>query len=199
MHKGVSIPTPKIPQNETRKIVITEDQAEKIASFRGSHIVFSFEYLDTDNPKFTLNGICNGWFVSLIDSLRDVSTKTYNEFALASSHYDYHTHDWKNTSEKGFPFHKESVQYEGVQFRISSSQGRVHGFFIGHVFYVVWFDPHHNLYPDDRFGGIKLFPKPKDCASILKDRINYLERELDSYEKLLESYTSPEQQTGSTQ
>jgi hypothetical protein len=33
------------------------------------------------------------------------------------------------------------------QFEISSNEhGRVHGFFIGNVFNVVWFDPKHLLY-----------------------------------------------------
>ncbi len=34
------------------------------------------------------------------------------------------------------------------QFSLSSNEhGRVHGFFIDEVFYIVWLDPDHLLYP----------------------------------------------------
>ncbi|ELU7233491.1 hypothetical protein SCL96_003408 [Escherichia coli] len=38
--------------------------------------------------------------------------------------------------------------YTPYQFAVSRNEhGRVHGFFIGNVFHVVWLDPHHRLYP----------------------------------------------------
>lgn len=56
-------------------------------------------------------------------------------------------------------------QVECRQARISTSQGGIHGFIIGNRFYVVWLDPHHNLYPDERYGGLKIFTPPETCCS----------------------------------
>lgn len=37
---------------------------------------------------------------------------------------------------------------EPYQFSLSSHvNGRVHGFFLDHVFHIVWLDPNHRLYP----------------------------------------------------
>lgn len=41
------------------------------------------------------------------------------------------------------------------EVRVGKSYGRIHGIIWDKVFYIVWFDPAHNLYPDDRH-GIKL-------------------------------------------
>lgn len=193
MHK--KIPSPKIPTPVSpTKIFVTKEQDDRIKSFRDGHIIFSFEYLDRSNEKFNLGGTCVQWFVSLLDTLKDISQKTFYEFTLSASHYEYHNHNWKETSEKGFPFSNDSVQYEGAQFRISSSKGRVHGFFIGHVFYIVWIDPHHNLYPDDRFGGIRTYPRQNTCFEQLEERISCLEKDLDSYKQDMEIMTRPENQ-----
>ncbi|MEK7399903.1 MAG: hypothetical protein AAB116_23415 [Candidatus Poribacteria bacterium] len=35
---------------------------------------------------------------------------------------------------------------EAYQFEISQNHGRIHGFFVEHVFYIVWLDPDHELY-----------------------------------------------------
>lgn len=187
------IPSPRIPPPVSpTKIVVTKAQEDKIKEFRDGHIIFSFEYLDRSNNKFNLGGTCVEWFVSLFDTLKDISQKTFYEFTLSASHYDYHKHDWKKTSEKGFPFSSNSIQYDGAQFRLSSSKGRVHGFFIGHVFYIVWIDPHHNLYPDERYGGIHYYERPKDCTEYLNERILKLESELRSYETILDKQTAPQ-------
>ena len=60
-----------------------------------------------------------------------------------------HTHEWKATSEpSGFGLKGQLGQCEGWQFQISSNEhGRVHGIFINDVFFVVWLDPEHALYP----------------------------------------------------
>jgi hypothetical protein len=59
-----------------------------------------------------------------------------------------HTIDWPDTSEGAFGIpEEEQVVDTPYQFSLSSNEhGRVHGFFIGEVFYVVWLDPEHQLY-----------------------------------------------------
>ncbi len=60
-----------------------------------------------------------------------------------------HPIKWRETTEPhGFriPNEKELVTIP-YQFSLSTNEhGRVHGFFIEDVFYIVWLDPNHNLY-----------------------------------------------------
>ena len=43
-------------------------------------------------------------------------------------------------------------QREYWQFRINKSRGRIIGFLIDRVFYIVWLDPHHNLTNSEGYG-----------------------------------------------
>ena len=70
--------------------------------------------------------------------------------ANRSSSLRIHPIEWEQTSEKqGFANLNEQLQsLTPYQFHISSNEyGRVHGFFLGNVFFVVWLDPKHKLYP----------------------------------------------------
>jgi hypothetical protein len=78
-----------------------------------------------------------------------VSSWTFQELIRnRSSALRCHPIDWDDTTEECFGFPKEeeivSIPY---QFSLSSNEhGRVHGFFINEIFYIVWLDPDHNLY-----------------------------------------------------
>ncbi len=56
--------------------------------------------------------------------------------------------NWEDTTETGFGIpNEEQLVEQPWQFPLTSNQhGRVIGFFIGNVFYVVWLDPDHRLY-----------------------------------------------------
>lgn len=61
----------------------------------------------------------------------------------------------------------KSVVKRAFEVRIGKGYGRIHGIVWDKVFYVIWFDPAHNLYPDEKFGGVKLhqdFAKVKSFA-----------------------------------
>jgi len=55
---------------------------------------------------------------------------------------------WGDTSEpNGFSHLPEEFQAKaGYQFSDGSKRGRIHGFILGEVFYIVWLDPTHALY-----------------------------------------------------
>lgn len=61
-----------------------------------------------------------------------------------------HRIDFSETSEVG-GFTCLNTQLRGkpaYQFSISANQhGRVHGYIVGQIFYVIWLDPCHKLYP----------------------------------------------------
>ena len=127
--------TTKIPQPESPKPV---------------NVTFSFQFLDsTTRPdKFPLEHQ-NLKLSTLLDRLRSISQMEFNQFIGArSSSLRAHPINWADTSEpNGFSHIPEELQIkEGYQFSDGSRLGRVHGFILGEVFYIVWLDPTHALY-----------------------------------------------------
>ncbi|MFP5528723.1 hypothetical protein ACLGL1_09725, partial [Peptococcus simiae] len=97
---------------------------------------------------------------------------------------------WDKTNTKA-PLH--SGQYEFWQFRINKSKGRIIGFIVEGIFYVVWLDPHHNLTDSAGYGGVikytpglSLYEKQEREIDSLKKRVLYLEEELKAAEELLD-------------
>lgn len=196
--KNLHIDIPNERAKATGIIPVSTEEREKINQRANEKIIFSFKFIDLENELFNLGSmekrkvpICSEWFITLIETLREISALTPNELKLEQrNHYDYHPHEWEKVSAK-FNFDDEFLeQVEGVQFRISSSKGRVHGFMIGNRFYIVWLDPYHNMYPDDRFGGIKYYEKPKTCFEKLTDEILELKKENKELIEMLDKETS---------
>lgn len=156
--------------------------------------LFSFTLFDRDHKLFNLGdestkdgAVPGGWFLSLFDCFECVcDMKIYD---LKGSSYDLHPVDWEfaNTSP---PTGLE--QYELQQFRINKSKGRIVGFYIGNVFYVVWLDPHHNLTDSEGYGKAVFYRKPlsdyerleKKCEEQRKE-IMRLKGDLHAAEELL--------------
>ncbi|WP_262417007.1 hypothetical protein [Providencia rettgeri] len=113
-------------------------------------VSFSFRHLDPSHNKFNVTSKNADYFCKLFERLKSISDFTTNEVLQnRSSALRAHPIDWNDTSEKdGFTHLNEQFKsYEPYQLSISSNEyGRIHGFFIGHIFYVVWFDPEHLLY-----------------------------------------------------
>lgn len=151
------------------------------------YVIFSFENLDK-NEYFNLDGTCVNWSSDLFDMLKQVSKievkRIYNgEFSGEGSPLRIHTHGGAKLP-CDLPIDKELE--EVYQLRISARKGGVHGFFIDNVFYVVWLDPQHNMYPDDRFGGLKIIKPPSTCC---KERENEFEKIYLENSKLKEENT----------
>jgi hypothetical protein len=112
-------------------------------------IKFSFKYLDLTHVKFHFNDREVVYFFKVIERFQKLSqNKVLYLKTNRSSGLRFHGIDWPDTTENNFgiPLEDEIVD-QPWQFEISSNEhGRVHGFFIGNVFNVVWFDPKHLLY-----------------------------------------------------
>ena len=80
--------------------------------------------------------------------------------------YRVHNHEKANPPNDFPPGVSKNDCY---QIRISKSKGGIHGVFRDNVFYVIWLDPLHNMYPDDRYGGLRKIKPPSTCC---KDRDN---------------------------
>ncbi|MFC4768755.1 hypothetical protein ACFO8Q_15525 [Effusibacillus consociatus] len=152
--------------------------------------------MDLQHQAFNCGGTDRGWFLHLFENLREISRLSRNEFVVQQrQHYDVHPHDWKKTAYI-YDLPEGMLEQLGedkcIQFRLSSSGGRVHGFMIENRFYVVWLDPHHNLYPDQRFGGLKFFDKPLNPYEELLLQYKELEKKYNELSEILDAYTTPD-------
>jgi hypothetical protein len=126
--------------------------ADKAIDKYSARISFSFHFLNHGHDKFNANSKKAPYFIKLIERLKNISgieksqLITYSNKALRC-----HLIKWERTTEKGFGIPNEDVIVEEpMQFNISVNEhGRIHGFFIGNVFYIVWLDPDHKLYSNE--------------------------------------------------
>jgi len=116
-------------------------------------ISFSFKYFQSDHHKFSYDNKDSIYWQTLIDRLKDLSKLTALELKQNKSKtLRFHPIDWNDTSENCFDIPNEEQLVDiPYQFSLSSNEhGRVHGFFIDEVFYIVWLDPDHLLYPSKK-------------------------------------------------
>jgi hypothetical protein len=196
--KNFILPKPNKPQVNVKKFPIPQEKIDELKrNEKDNKIIFSFRFLDLMHEAFNLGGVCINWVNDLFFMLRDVSGITkkqlLNEYR---EHYRPHIHKW---SELDYSFEFSEEFYEQVecrQIRIEKSKGGIHGFLIGNIFYIVWLDPHHNLYPDEKYGGRKFFKPPQTCCNYgeselirLQQENNKLREELCAYEDLFNKYS----------
>lgn len=146
------LPTGPVPQASPRP------KAGQIPSQRRWR--FSFRFWN-QVKYFGVDQCDNGWFVSLLSRLKDLSGLSIEETtnsAIAGA-IRYHPIDWKARS---IPISKSDIDwlgeysspdYELVQFHVSKALGRVVGFFDEDmIFNIVLLDPLHNIQPSKTFG-----------------------------------------------
>jgi hypothetical protein len=139
------------------------------------NVIFSFRTLDT-NEYFNLDCTCANWSSELFNMMREVSTKNVNEI-LSNKYKTYRVH---NHSTAKLPIKPpfEIKMDDFYQIRISKSKGGIHGIFYENIFYVVWLDPLHNMYPDDKFGGLRILRQPTTCCKEREEKITDMQEEL---------------------
>ncbi|WP_130807631.1 hypothetical protein [Senegalia massiliensis] len=154
----------KTPKNITVKSV------EEFKKNKQSEIIFSFKYFDRKHKYFNLGGvnkICDNWFLELIDILKEISNRTWTQIAT-NPVFDAHPQNFSQTNFQYKLFDEKTIkQLECVQFRISKSKGRVHGFIVDNCFYIYWLDPNHNMIDSDNYEGAKRYKPFKSCYEIL--------------------------------
>lgn len=117
-------------------------------SSQSNHLCFSFKHLDLDSflPKKSADNYLNAF----LERLKAISGFEINRFKTEKGkHLRAHKITWSETTKKnGFSHLNEQLQQcEPWQFQISANEhGRVHGFILNDIFYIVWLDPNHELY-----------------------------------------------------
>lgn len=118
-----------------------------------SFISFSFQHLDNISDKFTINECELNYFKSVLERLKSISTFKIGEFTTNNSKaIRSHSIKWEETTEsEGFICLNQTIRdyanQVSFQFEITANEhGRIHGFILENIFYVIWFDPFHKLY-----------------------------------------------------
>lgn len=122
----------------------------KAIPVRPEGLSFSFKYYQQQHPRFTVIGQPLAYWQTLLTRLKDLSGLSAQELlANRSRALRCHPIRWEETCEDRFGLpNEEQLVDTPYQFSLSSNaHGRVHGFLIDQIFYVVWLDPEHSLYP----------------------------------------------------
>lgn len=152
-------------------------------------IVFSFEKLDR-NEFFNLDGTCVNWASDLVEMLKKASGITMKDiysgkYSGKNSTFRIHTHE-EATPPCNVP--NDILLDDLWQIRISLNKGGIHGVFVENVFYVLWLDPQHNMYPNKNRGGLVKIKPPSTCCKERDEEINTLKKELDMANESIEVY-----------
>lgn len=112
-------------------------------------VKFSFKYLAVEHEVFNFQNKEVAYFTSLIHRLKHVCCLKCTElkYPTVKALRNHFIH-WEDTSQKCFGLpNEEQLVEQPFQFSISANEhGRVIGFFIEAVFYVVWLDVEHRVY-----------------------------------------------------
>lgn len=113
---------------------------------------FSFKFYVTNHEVFHCRDRDSEYFLKFLERIEALSACSVSSLInTGAKSLRFHRIDWNDSrvSQEGFGVKGwEEYEEDAWQFSITSNEhGRVHGFLIDHVFYVVWFDPNHKLYP----------------------------------------------------
>jgi hypothetical protein len=109
---------------------------------------------------FGLGGKDVGWFIALLQRLHQISSESVDGFRSDARKQEvmrYHQINWGQTnipiqrsdlSWLPTDYRENEVEYPFYQFSISTSRGRIAGFWEENIFNIVLIDPYHNLQPD---------------------------------------------------
>ena len=164
----------------------------KIALKSSEKIVFSFKAIEK-NVFFNLDCTCQNWARDLFNTMKTVSDISVDEvyagkYSGDGSPLRIHRHQ---NAKSPCDLPKNVNLEEMWQIRISKSKGGIHGVFNENIFYIIWFDPLHHLYPDDRYGGLKRIRPPLTCCKDSDEELEQLNRTIvkkDEYIGFLEEY-----------
>jgi hypothetical protein len=153
------------------------------ADFRNTTLTFSFRHFEKTDV-FNVNRACEGWTHLLMDTLTDLSAKTMRDLVEQQSRFRSHLINWPDVAYRFNDWSENQLeQYECRSISLGTSSGRVHGFHVFGVFYIVWLDPHHWLYPDDRYGKVRPTKPTETCCEAHIAKIKQFEQLIEESKK----------------
>lgn len=127
-------------------------------------LTFSFRFFERKHSLFNLGGIEDNWFIDLFIFLENISKLRWIEVTTThKSIYDPHDYSGKCNADINdilkAHFKENFNQFDCFQIRLSKGKGRVHGFLVGNVYYIIWLDPNHNMYDSDGYPKAQKTPQ----------------------------------------
>ncbi|MFH1030224.1 MAG: hypothetical protein V1770_03125 [bacterium] len=121
-------------------------------------VSFNFRRLQNITNKFEYHNKNTNYFNCLITRLCEVSKMSRKEMTIVNQgkHCGLRCHqiDFKDNTvtENGFGIPgNDELDEDAWQFSLNSNEhGRIHGYFVGSIFFIVWLDPEHNLYKNKK-------------------------------------------------
>jgi len=156
-------------------------------------IMFSFEALEL-TEYFNLTGTCHNWAGDMLNMCKEVSKHTVKELSSGSLRtLRFHSLEGAPCPEK-LP---NGVELKDMhQLRIGKSKGGIHGVLVENLFFVIWLDPLHNMYPNDMYGGLRKIKPASTCCmerdneiQLLQERVQNLETDLEEAQQLVQLYS----------
>lgn len=139
----------------SKKIVVGDPEESP------QNLTFSFQYYDDSDSssggkrKYCLSSWSEPDISLTLTRLKEVSCQTLHEIKSSSSVYHFHEVYWHKTTERsGFPNRKvmELPAFQFAVLGVNKQKARVYGALSRNVFYVVWFDYHHEISPSFKKG-----------------------------------------------
>ena len=114
--------------------------------------VWSFRKIDTDHPRWSV-GSCDSLYKKIILKLKDFEGMTWQEIMSAAggrafgtnSHFEDVADLCKEARDRILELHMED-QDRIFSLRLTSRE-RLYGILDGGVFFIIWYDPLHEIYP----------------------------------------------------
>lgn len=124
----------------------------------------SFKYIDWSNQSFFLHGGTEDYYQQLTGCIQRILETSVGAWTANGplGHF-IKPIDWAHPTIAHSKFKPGGVAEEMLlhcfEIRISKSHGRLHGFIHMGTFFIVWFDPCHNLFPGTDGGKGKKLAK----------------------------------------
>lgn len=119
-------------------------------SLANEKIKFSFEFYDTSTNEYCLSCWNQKQIKRSLECLKDISTKSFNDLRRGSGTYHFGEVVWKETIKKqGFPDIRAQnlPPFHFALVGVNGQRARVYGVFSTGVFYIIWFDLEHLIWP----------------------------------------------------
>ncbi|RKZ43196.1 MAG: hypothetical protein DRR16_28085 [Candidatus Parabeggiatoa sp. nov. 3] len=166
----------KISRKSTQKLLRDNHFGEKSHSqVTCEKLKISFEFLDWDCENFFVHGLTKRYYELLFDAFCDIQNSTADEIKQqkhprlipkyinwnGDSTITKHSFPEKikqklipqcGHNEDDLQKQFEEMTRDAFELRVAKGYGRIHGFIFNNTFYIIWFDPAHNLFPgrDDK-------------------------------------------------
>lgn len=113
-------------------------------------IKFSFEFYDCTCDEYCLSSWNNTDVKQTLKRLKEINQKTIIELQQSGKVLHFHEVYWDKTIMKGgFPdiCLKDMPAFQFSLLGINNQKARVYGALSSDVFYIVWFDHKHSIWP----------------------------------------------------